>query len=121
MAFNGYNGVGVCQLAAEAGAAWLARWMEGSLVLPDRAQMLHVIREEIEVRRRLLSASFEGGIYVTPFTFGYFDQVLRDLGLPPADQHRRLFKWLFTPIQPSDYRDLVARSRRLCAQPTDVR
>jgi dimethylaniline monooxygenase (N-oxide forming) len=110
MGFNGYNGVGACQLAAEVGAVWLVRFMEGSLRLPDRAAMMATIREEIDLRKRLLSTRVEAGFYVTPFTFGYLDQLLRDLGLPPADQHRRLFDWLFTPLDPRDYKDLLARS-----------
>jgi hypothetical protein len=34
---------------------------------------------------------------------------LRDLGLPPADRHTRFFKWLFDPLDPRDYSDLLAR------------
>ena len=109
MAFNGYNGVGACQIAAEVGAAWLVGWLKGRVEVPDRAAVLAIIRQELEVRRRLLSTGALSGSYVTPFPFGYFDQLLRDLGLPPADQHRRFFDWLFTPLQPTDYRGLLEK------------
>ncbi len=82
MAFNGYNGVGVCQLAAELGATWLVRLMEGKLRIPSRETMHASIREEIDWRVRLLSPPHGVGYYVTPFTFHYLDQVLADLGLP---------------------------------------
>jgi len=110
MAFNGYNGVGICQLTAEVGATWLVNWIEGVVHLPSRAGMIDIIHRELKLREHLLSTKI-GGIYVTPFTYGYLDQLLHDLGLPPADRHRRLFKWLFTPLDPADYRDLVARVR----------
>jgi dimethylaniline monooxygenase (N-oxide forming) len=110
MAFNGYNGVGVCQIAAEVGATWLVECIEGRVQLPERAAMMDTIRQELDLRKRLLSTKVGDGAYVTPFTFGYLDQLLRDLGLPPADQHRRLLDWLFTPLDPVDYRDLIARS-----------
>ena len=112
MAFNGYNGVGVCQLAAEVGATWLIGWLEGRVQVPDRAAILASIRRELEMRDRLLSTRVHRGAYVTPFTFVYFDRLLRDLGLPPADRHRRFFDWLFTPIQPSDYRGLLEKIQR---------
>ena len=109
MAFNGYNGVGACQLTAEVGAIWLVGWLTGRVEMPDCAAMLAAIRKELEVRRRLLSAGAHSGSYVSPFPFGYLDQLLRDLGLPPADQHRRHFDWLFTPLQPTDYRGLLEK------------
>jgi dimethylaniline monooxygenase (N-oxide forming) len=112
MAFNGYNGVGICQLAAELGASWLVRLMEGKLQLPSREVMCASIREEIEWRVRLLSPPHGVGYYVTPFTLGYLDQILSDLGLPPADRHKRLFHWLFDWVDPGDYRDLLSKADR---------
>jgi dimethylaniline monooxygenase (N-oxide forming) len=109
MGFNGYNGVGVCQLSAEVGASWLVRHMEGRLRLPSREAMHAKIREEIDVRVRVLSPPHGVGYYVTPFTLVYLDQVLSDLGLPPADSHKRMWKWVFDWIDPSDYRDLLSK------------
>lgn len=109
LGFNGYNGVGVCQLSAELGAAWLVRFMEGKLRPPSREAMHAQIREEIDWRLRLLSPPHGVGYYVTPFTLGYLDQVLADLGLPAADRHKPLFRWLFDPIEPGDYRDLLSK------------
>ena len=68
------------------------------------------IRAEIDLRRRLLSPQHGVGYYVIPFTIGYFDQLLRDLGLPPADSHKRGIKWLFDWLDPSDYRDVLTKS-----------
>jgi len=110
MAFNGYNGQGACQLMAEVGAVWLACLLEGRIKLPDRATMLATIREEAELRARLLSARLRPGYYTSPFTFGYLDQLLRDMGLAPADRHKSLFRWLFEPLAPGDYRDLLERA-----------
>jgi dimethylaniline monooxygenase (N-oxide forming) len=109
LGFNGYNGVGVCQLSAELGAAWLVRYMEGKLAPPSREAMHTEIREETEWRLRLLSPPHGVGYYVTPFTLGYLDQVLADLGLPAADRQKPLFRRLFDPIDPRDYRDVLAR------------
>jgi hypothetical protein len=106
----GTTAFGVCQIAAEVGATWLVECIEGRVQLPERAAMFDTIRQELDLRKRLLSTPVDDGAYVTPFTFGYLDQLLRDLGLPPADQHRRRFDWLFTPLDPADYRDLIARS-----------
>jgi cation diffusion facilitator CzcD-associated flavoprotein CzcO len=111
MGFNGYNGVGSCQLVAEVGACWLAQFMDGRIALPDRAAMFQQIRDETDLRRRLLAAPHGVGFYVTPLTMDYLDRLLADLGLPPADQHRRFFDWLFTPLDPRDYRDLLARPK----------
>jgi cation diffusion facilitator CzcD-associated flavoprotein CzcO len=110
MAFNGFNGVGSCQLTAEVGAAWLARFIEGRVAVPDRETMWQSIRDEIALRRELLSTSHGVGFYATPATMAYLDRLLADLGLPPADSHRRLFDWLFTPLDPRDYRNLLAPS-----------
>jgi dimethylaniline monooxygenase (N-oxide forming) len=107
LGFNGYNGVGTCQLVAEVGAGWLVRFMEGRLKLPNREAMLANILAESELRTRLLSTKLGRGHYASPFTFGYLDQLLRDLGLPPADRHKGLIGWLLQPIEPSDYRNLL--------------
>lgn len=111
MGFNGYNGVGICQLSAEVGAAWLVSMMEGRIALPSREAMHASIREEIRVRRELLSPAHDVGYYVTPFTIGYLDDLLRDLGLPPADRHRGLFAWLFEPVDPTEYRGILEQTR----------
>lgn len=107
IAFNGYNGVGACQLMAEVGANWLVAWREGRIELPDRAAMLAKVRQETELRARVLSVRLHSSYYATPFPFGYLDQLLGDMGLPPADRHKRLFRWLFEPLAPADYRDLL--------------
>ena len=120
MGFNGYNGFGTCQLAAEVGANWLAQFVEGRVALPSREAMLANIRAESELRTRLLSTRLSPGYYATPLTLGYLDQLLRDLGLPPADRHRGLFGWLFDPIAPSDYRHLLPEPVRPAAPPPDA-
>ena len=110
MAFNGYSGIGACQITAEVGAYWLVRFVEGRIAVPDRAAMHASIRAELDLRARLVTTRQTGGTYVSPFTFGYLDQLLRDLGLPPADRHKSLFKWLFDPLDPRDYRDLLSKA-----------
>ncbi|MPZ38717.1 MAG: NAD(P)-binding protein [Rhizobiales bacterium] len=110
MGFNGYNGVGACQITAEVGACWLVRFMEGRVQVPDRAAMLASIRDELDLRARLVTSRLTGGTYVSPFTFGYLDRLLRDLGLPPADRNKPLFKRLFDPIDPTDYRDVLNKA-----------
>jgi dimethylaniline monooxygenase (N-oxide forming) len=109
MGFNGYNGVGSCQLMAEVGACWLVRVMEDRIALPDRGVMHRQIREELALRQALLATPHGVGFYVTPLPMEYLDRLLVDLGLPPADRHRRLLDWLFTPLDPRDYRDLLGR------------
>jgi dimethylaniline monooxygenase (N-oxide forming) len=109
MGFNGYNGIGSCQLTAEAGACWLARYVGGHIRVPEPDVMLRQIRDEIALQRELLNAPHGVGFYASPLTMAYLDTLLADLGLPPADRHRRFFDWLFTPIDPRDYRDLLAR------------
>jgi cation diffusion facilitator CzcD-associated flavoprotein CzcO len=110
MAFNGYSGIGACQITAEVGAYWLVRFVEGRIAVPDRAGMHASIHAELELRERLVTTRLAGGTYVSPFTFGYLDLLLRDLGLPPADRHKSFFKWLFDPLDPRDYRDLLGRA-----------
>jgi cation diffusion facilitator CzcD-associated flavoprotein CzcO len=110
LAFNGYNGIGSCQLTAEAGACWLTRYLDGRIALPSADAMEQDIRDEIAFRRDLLDAPHGVGFYASPLTMAYLDTLLADMGLPPADRHRRFFDWLFTPIDPRDYRDLLARS-----------
>ena len=110
MAFNGYSGIGACQITAEVGANWLVRYVEGRIAVPDRAAMHAAIRAELALRQRLVTTGLAGGTYVSPFTFGYLDQLLDDLGLPPADRSKPLFKWLFDPLDPADYRDLLSRA-----------
>ena len=75
------------------------------------------IRQEIEVRRELLSPAHDVGYYVTPFTIGYLDGLLRDLGLPPADRHRGLFAWLFEPVDPTEYRGILEQTRTAGERP----
>jgi hypothetical protein len=107
LAFNGYSGVGACQLTAEVGANWLVRFMEGRIAVPDRLKMIASIQEELALRARLVTTRLAGGYYVSPFTFGYLDRLVSDLGRPPADRHKRFFKWLFDPLDPGDYRNLL--------------
>jgi hypothetical protein len=75
--------------------------------VPGRTAMHASIQAELALRARLVTTRLTGGYYVSPFTFGYLDQLLRDLGLPPADRHKRFFKWLFDPLDPGDYRNLL--------------
>jgi hypothetical protein len=114
--FNGYNGGGSCQLAAEVGASWLVQFMMGRMITPERAVMHRSIREEIELRREVLWTGHGVGYYTTPTTMDYLDQLLADLGLPPADRHRRLFGWLFTPLDPRDYQNLLTRGEEASAR-----
>jgi dimethylaniline monooxygenase (N-oxide forming) len=109
MGFNGYNGIGTCQLTAEVGACWLARTLSGHIKLPEPDVMHRQIREDNALHRELLHAPHGVGFYASPLTMAYLDRLLADLGLPPADRHRRRFDWLFTPIDPRDYRDLLMR------------
>ena len=110
MGFNGYNGVGACQITAEVGACWLVRFMEGRIAVPDRDAMMRTIHTELKLRAGMVTTRLASGTYVSPFTFGYLDVLLRDLGLPPADRHKPSFKWLFDPLDPGDYRDLLSRT-----------
>jgi cation diffusion facilitator CzcD-associated flavoprotein CzcO len=112
LAFNGYNGIGACQITAEVGGCWLVRYAEGRLNVPDRDAMQSAIEAELDLRRHLVTTHQTGGTYVSPFTFGYLDQLLRDLGLPPADLHKPLLKWLFDPLDPGDYRNLLSKTER---------
>jgi cation diffusion facilitator CzcD-associated flavoprotein CzcO len=109
MGFNGYNGLGACQLVAEVGAHWLAQLLAGRIVLPERAAMLQSIRDEIALRRELLATRHGVGYYATPLTMQYLDRLLADLGLPPADRHRGFFNRLFQPIEPRDYAGLSSQ------------
>jgi dimethylaniline monooxygenase (N-oxide forming) len=110
MAFNGYNGVFACQLAAEIGATWIVQFVAGRITMPDHASMRMSIAREIDARRRLLSTEISAGSTATPFSFTYFDQLLADLGHGPADRQKGLLRRTFTPIDPSDYRDLLSPS-----------
>lgn len=112
MGFNGYNGYTTCQLSSEVGACWLAELMAGRVKTPDRAAMYASIEEENVLRRRLLSVKHGVGFYATPFAFGYLDRLLADLGLPPADRKKSLRDWLFVPIDPRDYQNLLERANK---------
>ena len=109
MAFNGYNGIGSCQLTAEVGAVWLTQFVEQTIAVPGKEEMRRQIHGELELRRALFDVSHGNGFYASPLTLTYLDQLLDDLGLPPADQHRGFFGRLFRPIDPRDYRDLLTR------------
>jgi hypothetical protein len=77
MAFNGYNGIGVCQLAVEVGATWLLQYIEGRVKLPRRTAMME---------RFARNSSCANACY------------------RPRSARQ------FTPLDPADYRDLIART-----------
>ncbi|MGE0151579.1 MAG: flavin-containing monooxygenase [Reyranellaceae bacterium] len=103
MAFNGYNGSGASQLTAEIGARWIAAWLRGSLTLPDIATMQAQIRRDLAQWRAVVQARRGLGFYASPFLFSYLDQLLADMGLPPADAGKGFVGRFLTAIEPRDY------------------
>lgn len=102
-AVNGYNGGGASQLTAEIGARWIAEMLAGNLKLPDRKQMEAQIERDLAHRRSVVSMPRGLGYYTAPFMFSYLDQLLADMGLPPADSGKSPLRRYFTAIDPRDY------------------
>lgn len=103
LAFNGYNGGGASQLTAEIGARWIAEMLAGRLTLPDTAQMQAGIARDLAQRRAVVDAPRGYGFYAAPFMFTYLDQLMADMGLPPADSRKSAWRRYFTAIDPRDY------------------
>ena len=118
LAFNGYNSSLYSQLTAEIGARWVARWFMGELALPPREQVL----AEMEARWRWLRENrplgTASGTCITPFTFHYIDDLMRDMGLRTVRRPlNRVAEWMM-PVDPANYAGLKAeldrnRARRL--------
>ncbi len=102
-AVNGYNGGGASQLTAEIGARWIAEMLAGNLKLPDNKQMEEQIERDLAHRRSVVSMPRGLGYYTAPFMFSYLDQLLADMGLPPADSGKGFLHRYFTAIDPRDY------------------
>lgn len=103
MAFNGYNGGGVSQLTAEIGARWIAEALAGNLVLPSVPEMKAQIERDLAQWQEAVRTKRGLGFYASPFTFSYLDQLLEDMGKPPADAGKSLWRRLFTAVDPRDY------------------
>src|SRR5690606_1919152 len=95
-AVNGYNGGGVSQLTAEIGARWIGEMLAGNLELPDAKRMEAQIGRDLAHRRSVVSAPRGLGYYTAPFMFAYLDQLLADMGLPPADSAKSFWRRYFT-------------------------
>jgi cation diffusion facilitator CzcD-associated flavoprotein CzcO len=103
LAFNGYNGGGVSQLMAEIGARWIAEMLAGTLKLPDVPQMRAQIDRDLAQWRAAVGTERGLGFYASPFSFAYLDQLLADMGKPPADSGKSLLRRYFTAVDPADY------------------
>jgi cation diffusion facilitator CzcD-associated flavoprotein CzcO len=102
-AVNGYNGGGASQLTAEIGARWIAEMLAGNLKLPAAEEMEAQIDRDLAQHRRVVGAPRGLGFYASPYQFAYLDQLLEDMGQPPADSGKSLWRRYFTAIDPRDY------------------
>ena len=109
LTFNGYNGTTAVPLTSEVGAHWIARWLDGRIARPDARTMNERIDEELAWRRARFRASDRFGHFAAPFTFGYFDAMLADMNLPPADSGRSAFARFNAMLNPKDYAFLNGR------------
>lgn len=102
-AVNGFNGGGASQLTAEIGARWLAAMLAGDLKPPDVTAMEAQIDRDLAQQRHAVAVPRGLGLYASPFQFAYLDQLLDDMGRPPADSGKSFWRRYFTAIDPTDY------------------
>jgi dimethylaniline monooxygenase (N-oxide forming) len=108
MAFNGYNGGGVSQLTAEIGARWIAEMLAGKVILPDVPEMKAQIECDLAQWQAVVRTQRGLGFYASPFTFSYLDQLLADMGKPPADAGKGALRRYFRAVDPADYAEQPA-------------
>jgi cation diffusion facilitator CzcD-associated flavoprotein CzcO len=104
MGFVGYNNSLSCMMSAELGSRWLVEYFKGNLSLPSRSRMLEAIYTTLEWRYRERARGLFSGTCVLPFTFHYFDDLMRDLGVEVRQNSS--FSEIVKPLSPSSYKDL---------------
>lgn len=112
LGFVGYNGSLFCQLTSEVAAAWLAHLWDGGITLPSLREMNAQVEHRIDWMRRNRPAdlrSFKNSC-VAPFEYHYWDDLLRDMGLPTTVSQNWV-RETFKPLNPSDYAELLAPVR----------
>jgi dimethylaniline monooxygenase (N-oxide forming) len=109
LSFNGYNGTTAVPVTSEVAAHWIAAWLAGRIAPPTREQMNRSIEDDLAWRHQHMPASDRFGHFAGPFTFGYLDTLLADMGLPPADAGRPGLRRFNAILNPADYAFLNSR------------
>jgi len=93
-------------------AHWLARLIEGEVVLPDDAAMRADIAQMKEWKRAWIPFSSSRSARLIAHTQHYHDELLRDMGINPLRKRGWLgpLREVFEPYQPSDYADIFSPS-----------
>lgn len=110
LGFIGFNSSLFTTLTSEVAANWFVRYVQGTLQLPP-AQAIHQDMQYMANWRRSgrpIAAEFSGTC-VAPFNFMHLDQLMRDMGLRVTATRWWPYEF-FKPINPKDYRTLLARA-----------
>jgi cation diffusion facilitator CzcD-associated flavoprotein CzcO len=121
LGFIGFNSSLFSTLTSEIAANWFVKYVEGSLHLPATTDIQKDVQYMADWRRteRPVSAEFSGTC-VAPFNFMHLDQLMRDMGLPATATRWWPYEF-FKPINPKDYRILLARAtKKAPVAPTPV-
>lgn len=105
MGFVGYNYSGCAQLSSEIGAHWLLEYVLGNISLPNSEQMLEDVKTELEWRQKDRPYAFLNGACITPFTFHYIDELMRDMGLKTRRKSLGIVNMMM-PADPSAYKTI---------------
>ncbi|WP_109698673.1 flavin-containing monooxygenase [Chitinophaga deserti] len=110
LGFVGYNSSLFTTLTSEIAANWLLRYAQGRLRLPAPDQIRDDMAYMNNWRKtgRPIAGEFSGTC-VAPFNFMHLDQLMRDMGLRTTATRWAPYEF-FKPINPKDYRILLADS-----------
>ena len=116
LGFVGFNSSLFSTLTSEVAANWLLAHVEGRLRLPGKEEMEKEILFMAQWRNtsRPVSAEFSGTC-VAPFNFLHLDALMKDMGLPRKVS--RSLKEYLKPINPADYRKLLAMAGHAAVNP----
>ncbi|MCW3466652.1 flavin-containing monooxygenase [Chitinophaga nivalis] len=111
LAFVGFNTSYFTPLTSELAANWIARYIQGTLILPPVAD----IQKETErmvtwQKNRSHVTSTQDGTCIAPLNITHLDQLMRDMGVSRKVNGT---PWrIFRPIYPKDYHALLHRKEK---------
>ncbi|RYY54934.1 MAG: FAD-dependent oxidoreductase [Chitinophagaceae bacterium] len=110
LGFVGFNSSLFSTLTSEIAAHWLLNYLDGTLDLPSKEEMVREVEYMTAWRNNSRPVSSEfSGTCVAPFNFLHIDTLMKDMGLR-RKLSRSPMEYL-KPINPADYRQLLLDGR----------
>lgn len=110
LTFGGYNSSFFSPLSAEAGALWIASYLQGGHEVPPVEERRRVVKDRLTWMESRTKGHHARGTFVVPFSMHNIDDALNEIGLNVGKGTR--FKQWLAPVNPSVYRGALGRLKK---------